>query len=130
MEHRTPKPAWRTRGTVIAFAAALLVAFALIVPASADSQYMEVPGCVDSGSSTVYGDTSALGLTDGCSGAYTYIATTVYKSGGTQYQCPFNLTWGYGDTYCIWNSGVASIYSTHRMQYSGSYSSYVSTSDS
>ena len=79
MEHRTPKPAWRTRGTVIAFAAALLVTFALIAPASADTQYMDLPGCVGSGSSTIYSDTSALSLTDGCSGAYTYIATRINR---------------------------------------------------
>gem|GEM_PF-4729250 len=104
----------------------MLAAFGV---ASADSQYMEVPGCVGSGWTTVYGDTSAGGVTDGCSGSDTLIASTVYLSGGGQAQCPWNWTWGSGDTYCIYSPGVASAYGTHRMRYGGSYSNYVYTSD-
>lgn len=117
--------------TVRGFALTLtvLVAMAAATSVSADSQFMEVPGCVGSGSSTLYSDTSALGLSDGCSGSDTLIASTVYVSGGGQYQCPWNWTWGSGDTYCVYSPGVASIYGAHRMRYTGNYSNYVYTSD-
>jgi hypothetical protein len=53
----------------------------------------------------------------------------MYLSGGGQAQGPWNWTWGAGDTYCVYSPGVASIYGTHRMRYSGNYSNYVYTSD-
>jgi hypothetical protein len=83
------------------FLGALVAGVVAFSVASADTQYMEVTGCVGSGSSTVYGDTSALGLSDGCSGADTLIVSTAYTSGGGAIPVPAELDLGSGDSYCV-----------------------------
>lgn len=128
MRHRLSDASARPGAPLLAIAIAVVVALATVLPASANLQYMDLPGCIGSGWSEVYGDTTANGVTDGCSGSQTYIVSTAY-SGGNQYQCPFNWTWYSGDTWCTYSAGVGSLYGTHRMLYSGAYSSYVYTSD-
>lgn len=115
----------------LALTLSALIAMIAIISASADTQYMDVPGCVGSGSSELQGGGNSYSYTFGCSGSSTLIASTVYLSGGGQEQCPYNWTWQ--STYlvpCYWTGGgAASVYSAHRMYYGGTYSSYVYTSD-
>jgi hypothetical protein len=121
----------RIRRTIVGVSVAM-AALLWVVTASADTQYMDLPGCAGSGHSEVQTGGNTYSWTWGCSGSSTLIASTTYFTGGGQEQCPYNWTWQ--ATYLVpcysQGGGAASVYSTHRMLYNGSYSVYVYTSDS
>jgi hypothetical protein len=110
--------------------AVVAVALGAFATASADTQYMDAPGCVGYGQSAIASG-NAYTETVGCSGSSTYIAATVYKTGGGQSYCPINWTWYATDwIWCEYTLGdAASIYTSHRLLYNGNYSNYAVTQD-